>query len=478
MSIKLALNTGSSEEVKMRRLFLLAIICVPAWACSCGGYPSVKDAWLDSPLVFGGLVDKTDPKITSDIMAGEQTAWVRVIEPFKGVTKDQVLELRDQFSSCFGGFREGTELLFYLHPGQKQGTWVAPACHRSRSLSAAADDLLFLRALPRSATTNRLSGEINLYEESPSFRRVQAFPGLRVTISNDTRSVDTYTNADGVYEVYGLSPGTYTVNIDMPPGLKLQFPIITGSRELVPRNTTVSLGEQTAVGVDFVLIEANAISGVLLTPDGKPLRGACLNLEPADQQPATRGRISGCSKQDGYFELKDMPAGRYVIVGNKSGRISISEPFPTAYYPGVLTRAAAEVIDVARGKSIEGLRFRLPTMARQVAVRGRIQFSDGVPVPNAYLKHSSKDQTFTRSDADGRFNLKLLAERRGELTAEIMVIGSDLEKCPHWRPEGSPKMLVTLTSSPAPISGENDQNDVLLTMPMRSCSAWPSPELR
>src|SRR5436190_23655169 len=107
----------------MRRLFLLAIICVRAWACSCSGYPSVKGAWLDSPLVFGGLVDKTDPKITSErIMAGEQTAWVRVTEPFQGVTKDQVLELRDQFSSCFGGFREGTELLFYLHPGQKQGT--------------------------------------------------------------------------------------------------------------------------------------------------------------------------------------------------------------------------------------------------------------------------------------------------------------------------------------------------------------------
>jgi len=33
-------------------------------------------------------------------------------------------------------------------------------------------------------------------------------------------------------------------------------------------------------------------------------------------------------------------------------------------------------------------------------------------------------------------------------------------------------MLVMLTSSSVAITGDGDQNDVLLTMPMRSCSAW------
>jgi hypothetical protein len=135
ISIKLASNTASSEKVKMRRLFLLAIVCAPAWACSCAGYPSAKDAWLDSPLVFVGFVDKTALKITSERdIFGEQIAWVRVTEPFKRVKKDQVLELRDQQSSCFGGFREGTELLFYLHRGQKQALgWHPPAIALARS---------------------------------------------------------------------------------------------------------------------------------------------------------------------------------------------------------------------------------------------------------------------------------------------------------------------------------------------------------
>jgi hypothetical protein len=68
----------------MRQLFLLAITCASTWACSCSGYPSAKDAWLDSPPVFAGFVDKTDPKITSERrMSGQQTASVRVTEPLK-----------------------------------------------------------------------------------------------------------------------------------------------------------------------------------------------------------------------------------------------------------------------------------------------------------------------------------------------------------------------------------------------------------
>src|SRR5690348_7059121 len=115
----------------MRWIILLTIMAAPVWACSCAGYPSAKDAWRGSPLVFIGSIDKTNPQLIDErLMSGEQHAWVRVNEPFKGVTKDQVFELRDQFSSCFGGFREGTTLLFYLHPGEKQGTWVAPACYR------------------------------------------------------------------------------------------------------------------------------------------------------------------------------------------------------------------------------------------------------------------------------------------------------------------------------------------------------------
>lgn len=453
----------------MRIILLLLLMSLHALGCVCAGWPSAPDAWAGSKLVFVGVVDRADPPNAS-VLA--QTAWVTVKEPFKGVSVREQIVLKQAGNDCAPKFDAGSEVLFYLSK-LEPGFWVAPGCHRSRSLADAADDLLFLRALPKSALTNRLSGEVDLYEDSPTlgFHKVHALPGMRVTITGKTKSVYADTNADGVYEVYGLPPGTYTVNIDMPPGLKLEFPMTTGpGRGLLSKDTTVSLGKETAVSVDFVLYEDNRISGVLLTPEGQPLRGACLDLESADQPARGGRRIFGCTEHDGSFKLEDMPSGRYVIVGNQEGRISISEPFPTAYYPGVSTREAATVIEVFRGRSIEGLRFRLPTMAQQVVVSGRVQFADGVPVPNAYLKHSSNDPTFTSSDVDGHFSLRLLADKTGQLSAEIMVIQSDLEKCPEWRPKGNSQMLVTLTSSPLPIS--RDQNDVLLTMPMRSCAAW------
>jgi hypothetical protein len=419
-------------------------------------------------LVFLGVVDRVDPPAATFTA---QTAWVTVKEPFKGVSVGQQIVLKQAGNDCAPKFKAGSEVLFYLSPLQP-GFWVAPGCHRSRSLSDAADDLLFLRALPKSALANRLSGEVDLYENSPGvgFHKVRPFSGMRVTIASKAADFYAFTNTDGVYEVYGLPPGTYTVKIDMPPGLKLQFPVITGpGHGLLPRETTVSLDNETAVSVDFVLYENNRISGVLLTPEGRPVQHSCLDLEPADLEAGQR-RIFGCTQQDGSFTLENMPSGRYILVGNKSGRISISEPFPTTYYPGVSTRGDGQVLEIVRGQSIEGLQFRLPTMVRQIAVSGRVQFSDGVPVPQAYLKHSSNDPTYRHSDSDGHFSIRLLADKHGELSAEIVSAGSELEACPEWKAKGDSRMLVTLTSSSVPISG--DRSDVLLIMPVRSCPAW------
>jgi hypothetical protein len=127
----------------------------------CFGWPTAKQAWEGSPLVFAGVVEDVRVLISEEPFAVQQVK-VRVVEPFKGAATDQIVELRQPINGCSPNFQQSNRELFYLHPSREAGYWNAPGCHRNRSLGDAADDLVFLRALPGSARGNRLSGSVEL----------------------------------------------------------------------------------------------------------------------------------------------------------------------------------------------------------------------------------------------------------------------------------------------------------------------------
>ena len=116
--------------------------------------PSAKGAWEGVPAVSLGRVDRT----RLDRRLFVQHVRLRVEEAFKGVKTGELVELPVTISSCSPGFVKGMRLVFYLGREEGPGGWRLPICYRLRELSAAADDLLFLRALPGSAGRNRLPG--------------------------------------------------------------------------------------------------------------------------------------------------------------------------------------------------------------------------------------------------------------------------------------------------------------------------------
>jgi len=469
----------------MRRLFLLAIMCGPSWACSCAWHPSAKEAWLDSPLVFAGFVDKTDPRITSarDVF-GEQIAWVRVTEPFKGVKKDQVFELRDRQSSCFGGFREGTALLFYLYPGQKQGTWMAPACSRSGSISAAADDLKFLRGLPASARGNRVSGTVELWEDDPveGFRLNRVFTGVRVRAIGASSSYEAFTDTRGLYEFRDLRPGTYTIKIDYPKGTTLRFPIAYGTKSrihagpYVDEDTQLEVTAESGNGFDFNLAPDTRIAGRVLDPSGRPMKDVCLEIEPLQGNSANGSRVFGCTRPDGSYALDMMPAGSYRIVANRTGRMTAAAPFGRLYYPGTPNLDKAGVLSVAAGQHLEGIDIHVSELARRIDLRGRLTFSNGVPLADQSLDFRGNDgryQQSGRTDADGNFVMQILAGRPGSLTGQISIWRDQEGACPQFRAKFNPKgYAVFLTSTPYPVAGDMTLSRIELVFPFPSCDAW------
>jgi|SRR5579864_3048191 len=271
----------------MRWLLPLLFAGGQTYGCVCSGWPSAKEAWKTTPVVFLGFVERAEPNPRSlQTHIPQQTVMVRVDQPFNGASAKQEFVLLQPGHDCAPKFKESEQVLFYLHPTSRKDIWEAWGCHRTRLLEQAADDLLFLRALPGSALKNRLSGAVGLYETSFSegFHRSRALAGVQVNISSPAHSVRTVTNDDGVYELYDLPPGKYRISIEVPPKMKILFPMTSGSirhsgtKGLRSDETEIELGPESGVSVDFVLTVRNWISGPATGPENQHLNGFCLDL--------------------------------------------------------------------------------------------------------------------------------------------------------------------------------------------------------
>jgi hypothetical protein len=76
------------------------------------------------------------------------------------------------------------------------------------------------------------------------------------------------TNADGVYEFYGLPTGGYIVDIAIPKGLKLYFPIVQGGSGAKGDTTEITLAATSSISVDFVLMADSRLNAYRQGPTG------------------------------------------------------------------------------------------------------------------------------------------------------------------------------------------------------------------
>src|SRR5262249_5163993 len=235
---------------------------------------------------------------------------------------------------------------------------------RHSRLEDANDDLMYLNALPESAKRTRISGTIRHYEDTPEkgFSLIKYVGGVKVKIIGEKKSWDVFTDGNGVYEIYDIPSDKYKIEPEIPDGMKIRFAIWFGPFDF-------SLKANSCVGTDFVFSANNNLRGKVLGADGQPIPHACLNLIPADISAAkvdSYFRIFGCTKKDGSYELKEMPPGKYLIVVNKDGKMSGTEPFPTTYYPGVFEKERAVAITIGQGESFDGLDIHIPSQVETV----------------------------------------------------------------------------------------------------------------
>jgi hypothetical protein len=454
--------------------------------CSCSGDPTICVAYASADAVFIGSVRKVDqhePKknaAPSEIFSG-QIAHVQVERVFKGKDESEVI-FRSRNTSCDPFYKEGQRWLFYAYFDKKSQTWSIRPCDRSTLIENAADDLLYLQALPGSAQRTRISGAIERYENDPvkRFTHVENISrvyisGIKVKISAEHKTYEVYTDGNGVYEIYDLPPGRYTIQPEIPTGLK-SSPIYRGEiDDSDEKSIKAVLREKSCVGVDFVFSADTAISGKVFGADGRAMPNVCLSLQPKGKTVAENW-IFDCTDEQGRYELRDIPPGAYIIVVNYHGKISSDEPFPTAYYPGVFEKKRAGLLSIANGDKLADVDIHIPSQETRNVIQGLLLYSDGRPVADEFVefkaeavKEGYSGEVHTKTDAEGRFSLNVLRGLKGRIYGFMY---THLYYCPQLEKLIKEKggNVSTIETTPIQLEVTADLQDVRLIFPFPYCA--------
>jgi hypothetical protein len=348
------------------------------------------------------------------------------------------------------------------------------------------DDLLFLRKLPKSARGTRVSGEVELYEDSAkeAFRRVAGVPNVSVKISGPNGSTVATTNVDGAYEVYDLLPGSYSLSTTAPKGYRIALAVSAGSPSPKSRTlrlsrdeATVELTENGGVSVDFVLEADTRLSGRILDANNLPIKDVCIDLEPLEGRGENGARFFDCSKTDGVFEMKMMPPGKYWLIAEDEIKVNRHKSKSTLYYPGVRDRDHAKIVSVELGQLVEHLDITLPSNEKRYRFTGRMEFADGGPVAYATVTFTSSQHGYrekTATGRDGSFGLSVVAGVEGQLDGELAIFDPILRSCPELKVGPKVRGLFHFIDVPSiPLASVSDRSDLKLVLSSPSCKAWP-----
>lgn len=345
---------------------------------------------------------------------------------------------------CLWNYRkemEGTDYLLYLYgDADEREVWGVSMCSGSRPAKYLPADLYYLEKMVKMRGKTRLSGTLTQSIETAREDGVSSREPLAaktVNIKGRGRNVRLKTDKNGVYEIYGLPPGKYTVTPENVIGYK-PYQLHRGTAY----EKEIKAGGHAEQ--DFTYEIDNTISGRLFDTAGNPLPDVTLDLLPAEGEPDEhlyfKGRVT--TDKEGKFEFEDVPAETYVIAVNAGGKVSADMPFGAFYYPGKMARDEARTITVGPGEVIENLTITAPEEAERVTIAGVLMYEDGKPVARRWVEYYEEKNVEarkgryiepdarTRTDDKGRFSLKVLKGQKGVIVGTVYEFQQSDRPCP------------------------------------------------
>jgi hypothetical protein len=248
------------------------------FACMCGN-SSISEMYKNSDAIVSAKVigfkptvveedwiiyedgDEKKGKKVHEKLQGQQVT-LEISRWFKGAYRKSILILSQPNSTCDWSFNEQDlkkKFLFYLYFNKKYKTYKIIACGRSSAFEDAADDLSWLSGLPKSLQRTRLSGVVQLKDDKNTFPPVGS---IKIKIIGNNKNYELITDINGLYEIWDLPPGKYTINSEMPETKKIAWTSSVPDGFTAfwsadkPENSDslkVTLKPKSTAGIDFML---------------------------------------------------------------------------------------------------------------------------------------------------------------------------------------------------------------------------------
>ncbi|HWS53574.1 MAG TPA: hypothetical protein VN228_05585 [Pyrinomonadaceae bacterium] len=385
-----------------------------ALACSCLAPGPPCNAYGSAAAVFVGTVTgvREKPRTEQDMDWAPRVFTFAVEQAFLGVEG-----ARAEVSTGLGGgdcgydFRRGQSYLVYAGRDEKGGRLVTGICTRTRPASEAAEDLEFLRGLPGREPGVTISGRVERQRReagADGARKNEPLAGAALVVEGEGVRRELRADDRGRFSLPGLKPGAYKVRLTPPEGL---FAYQTEQE--------VRVGDRGCGVADFYVVDDGRIGGRVTDAAGQPVPKILLDLVLAEKVGAGDSPLYAEADEEGRFEFKALPPGRYFLGVriDEGGRALSGNPnaeFPRTFYPGVAEASEAVAITVGEGERVAGKDLRLGPRLIERTITGRAVFADGRPAGGANvlchnLTYGSDCESGAAADAEGAFTLRASA---------------------------------------------------------------------
>ena len=389
----------------MKRIWLiLAVLAVigcastRAFACSCAGESApCQEYWQVTAVFIGTVIEGRLVNVKAGDYEHQQRAVrLSIDEPFRGVEGAEVEVLTGLGDAdCGFGFRRTQQYLIYAYRSESDQKLHTNICTRTRAISEANPDLIYIRGLSKAKPGGTISGEVVRYRRGEEGGLAnQPLAGVNVTINGPTKH-EAVTDAKGAFKIEGLEPGEYTVVPAAPQGLSTRGP-----------DQKVKVVDRGCAVLHFWLESSARISGRVINPQGLPVKNAELFIMLADKEKYQGHWDAQYADENGAYSFKMIPTGRYVMQIRYDGMTSQTRPFPVMYYPGTPDKSQARVFTIAEGDTID-LDVKVPPLPAEIEIRGQVVWPDGKPATTAKVHYGADGISHSVPvDEEGRFSFK------------------------------------------------------------------------